>query len=65
MFWLLSRRRMKTLEMGDGWWGSGDRLLRDKDGEGIRPFQVKASEKEIQVLVGSKELNERNLEETN
>ncbi|XP_066474661.1 epoxide hydrolase 1-like [Tiliqua scincoides] len=50
VFWLLSRRRMKTLEMGDGWWGSGERPLRDKDGEGIRPFQVKTSEKEIQDL---------------
>lgn len=50
VLWLLSRRRMKTLEMGDGWWGSGDKPLRDKDGEGIRPFQVKVSEKEIQDL---------------
>ncbi|XP_053160168.1 epoxide hydrolase 1-like [Hemicordylus capensis] len=49
-FWLLSRHRMKTLEMGDGWWGSGERSPRDKEDEGIRPFQVRTSEAEIQDL---------------
>ncbi|XP_062980322.1 epoxide hydrolase 1-like [Elgaria multicarinata webbii] len=50
VYWLLSRRRMKTLEMGDGWWGSGERSPRDKEDEGIRSFQVKTSENEIQDL---------------
>ncbi|XP_060100495.1 epoxide hydrolase 1-like [Heteronotia binoei] len=50
VYWLLSRHRMKTLEMGDGWWGAGVRSPRDKEDEGIRPFQVKTSEKEIQDL---------------
>ena len=49
VYWLLSRRRMKTLEMGDGWWGPGKKPLNEKEDEGIRPFQVKTSEKEIQV----------------
>ncbi|XP_061480791.1 epoxide hydrolase 1-like [Rhineura floridana] len=50
VYWLLSRQRMKTLEMGNGWWGSGERPPTDKEDKGIRPFQVKTSEKEIQDL---------------
>ncbi|XP_044303617.1 epoxide hydrolase 1-like [Varanus komodoensis] len=50
VYWLLSRHRMKTLEMGEGWWGPGERPTRDKEDEEIRPFQVQTSEKEIQDL---------------
>ncbi|XP_042330036.1 LOW QUALITY PROTEIN: epoxide hydrolase 1-like [Sceloporus undulatus] len=50
VFWLLSRHRTRTIEMGDGWWGSGEKPSRDKENESIRPFQVKTSEKEIQDL---------------
>ncbi|KAJ7340924.1 hypothetical protein JRQ81_004211 [Phrynocephalus forsythii] len=50
VYWLLSRRRIKTLEMGDGWWGPGKKPTKEKEDEGIRPFQVKTSEKEIQDL---------------
>ncbi|XP_009684985.2 epoxide hydrolase 1 isoform X1 [Struthio camelus] len=46
--WLMSRRKIKTLEMGDGWWGSGEKPL--KEDERIRPFQIETSDKEIQDL---------------
>lgn len=59
MYWLLSRRRVKTLEMGDGWWGPGKKPLREKEDEGIRPFQVKTSEKEIQVPLGKEQGTEQ------
>ncbi|KAM6461811.1 epoxide hydrolase 1-like [Liasis olivaceus] len=48
--WLLSRHRMKTLEIGDGWWGSHEKLPANQEDKAIRPFQVKTSEKEIQDL---------------
>ncbi|XP_026536849.1 epoxide hydrolase 1-like [Notechis scutatus] len=50
IYWLLTRRRMKTLEIGDGWWGLGEKPSRSQEDETIRPFQVKTSDKEIQDL---------------
>ncbi|KAK9411884.1 epoxide hydrolase 1 [Crotalus adamanteus] len=50
IYWLLTRRRMKTLEIGDGWWGLGEKPSRSQENQMIRPFQVKTSEKEIQDL---------------
>lgn len=49
IYWLLTRRRMKTLEIGEGWWGLGEKPPRSQEDETIRPFQVKTSEKEIEV----------------
>ncbi|NWI13392.1 HYEP hydrolase, partial [Crypturellus soui] len=46
--WLMSRRKIKTLEMGDGWWGAGEKKL--KEDERIRPFRIETSDKEIQDL---------------
>ncbi|KAM8809346.1 epoxide hydrolase 1-like isoform 2-T2 [Eudromia elegans] len=46
--WMMSRRKIKTLEMGDGWWGAGEKKL--KEDERIRPFQIETSDKEIQDL---------------
>ncbi|NWY05668.1 HYEP hydrolase, partial [Nothoprocta ornata] len=46
--WMMSRRKMKTLEMGDGWWGTGEKKL--KEDERIRPFRIETSDKEIQDL---------------
>uniref|UniRef100_A0A1W7RHJ6 Epoxide hydrolase n=1 Tax=Agkistrodon contortrix contortrix TaxID=8713 RepID=A0A1W7RHJ6_AGKCO len=50
IYWLLTRRRMKTLEIGDGWWGLGEKPSRSQENQMIRPFQVTTSEKEIQDL---------------
>ncbi|KAG8123438.1 hypothetical protein E2320_018823 [Naja naja] len=50
IYWLLTRRRMKTLEIGDGWWGLGEKPSRNQEDETIRPFQVKTSDEEIQDL---------------
>lgn len=49
--WLMSRRKVKRLEVGDGWWGSGERALREKEDERIRPFRIETSDKEIEVPV--------------
>uniref|UniRef100_A0A8C3CK99 Epoxide hydrolase n=1 Tax=Cairina moschata TaxID=8855 RepID=A0A8C3CK99_CAIMO len=48
--WLMSRRKAKRLEVGDGWWGSGERSLREKEDESIRPFKIETSDKEIEDL---------------
>ncbi|XP_035177681.1 epoxide hydrolase 1-like [Oxyura jamaicensis] len=48
--WLMSRRKVKRLEMGDGWWGSGERPLRENEDERIRPFKIETSDKEIEDL---------------
>ncbi|NXU85122.1 HYEP hydrolase, partial [Xiphorhynchus elegans] len=50
VYWLRSRRKIETIEMGDGWWGSGERPLRMKEDESIRPFKIVTSDKEIEDL---------------
>ncbi|NXS94197.1 HYEP hydrolase, partial [Jacana jacana] len=50
VFWLRSRHKIKTIEMGDGWWGSGERPLKGKEDESIRPFKIETSDKEIEDL---------------
>ena len=49
VYWLRSRHKIKTIEMGDGWWGSGERPLKGKEDESIRPFKIETSDKEIEV----------------
>ncbi|XP_069708656.1 epoxide hydrolase 1-like isoform X2 [Phaenicophaeus curvirostris] len=50
VFWLRSRHKIQTIEMGDGWWGSGERPLKGKEDESIRPFKIETSDKEIEDL---------------
>ncbi|NXN15013.1 HYEP hydrolase, partial [Indicator maculatus] len=50
IYWLRSRHKVKTIEMGDGWWGSGERPLKEKEDESIRPFKIETSDKEIEDL---------------
>ncbi|XP_010200160.2 epoxide hydrolase 1-like [Colius striatus] len=50
IYWLRSRHKMKTIEMGDGWWGAGERPLKGKEDESIRPFKIETSDKEIEDL---------------
>ncbi|XP_054018367.1 epoxide hydrolase 1 isoform X2 [Dryobates pubescens] len=50
LYWLRSRHKIKTIEMGDGWWGSGERPLKGKEDESIRPFKIETSDKEIEDL---------------
>ncbi|XP_071995885.1 epoxide hydrolase 1-like [Engystomops pustulosus] len=47
--WLLCGRRKKTIEMGDGWWGSGERPQKNEDAR-VRPFHIEASEEDIKDL---------------
>ncbi|XP_010705197.1 epoxide hydrolase 1-like isoform X2 [Meleagris gallopavo] len=48
--WLMSRRKIKSIEMGDGWWGSGEKPLKGKEDESIRPFKIETSDEEIEDL---------------
>ncbi|NXX42229.1 HYEP hydrolase, partial [Tricholaema leucomelas] len=50
VYWLRSRHKIKTIEMGDGWWGSGERPLKGKEDESIRPFKIETSDQEIEDL---------------
>ncbi|XP_056424653.1 epoxide hydrolase 1-like [Hyla sarda] len=47
--WMLCGRRKKTIEMGDGWWGPGEKPQKNED-TGVRPFRVEASEEDIKDL---------------
>ncbi|NXL88749.1 HYEP hydrolase, partial [Alectura lathami] len=49
--WLMSRRqKIKSIEMGDGWWGAGEKPLNAYEDESIRPFRIEASDKDIEDL---------------
>ncbi|NWS55014.1 HYEP hydrolase, partial [Chunga burmeisteri] len=50
VYWLRSRHKIKAIEMGDGWWGPGERPLQGKEDESIRPFKIETSDKEIEDL---------------
>ncbi|NXF04739.1 HYEP hydrolase, partial [Smithornis capensis] len=50
VYWLRSRNKIRTMEMGNGWWGLGERPLKGKEDETIRPFKVETSDKEIEDL---------------
>ncbi|KAM4607510.1 epoxide hydrolase 1 [Polymixia lowei] len=45
---LLKRREVKSIPIGEGWWGAGDKPL--KEDEKIYPFEVQTSDKEIEDL---------------
>lgn len=51
LYWLRSGHKIKTIDMGDGWWGSGERPLKGKEDASIRPFKIETSDKEIEVLL--------------
>nr|XP_033795390.1 epoxide hydrolase 1-like isoform X2 [Geotrypetes seraphini] len=50
LYWLLRRKKVCAIEMGDGWWGPGLRNLHEREDISIRPFQIETSEEEIQDL---------------
>lgn len=45
---LLRRKPVKTLPVGEGWWGAGEKP--PSEDESIRPFTVETSDKEIEVF---------------
>ncbi|KAM8945289.1 epoxide hydrolase 1-like [Pelodytes ibericus] len=48
--WMLSRGKKKSIDLGEGWWGSGQRphlLLEDTR---VRPFHIEVSEEDIKDL---------------
>lgn len=42
------RRQVKSIPLGEGWWGAGEKPLSEDDT--IYPFKVQTSDKEIKVL---------------
>lgn len=42
------RRQVKTIPLGEGWWGAGEKPLSEDNK--IYPFQVQTSDEEIQVI---------------
>ncbi|NWU99308.1 HYEP hydrolase, partial [Upupa epops] len=50
VFWLRSRHKIKTIEMGDGWWGLGERPQKGKEDESTCPFKIETSDKETEDL---------------
>ncbi|XP_040207696.1 epoxide hydrolase 1-like isoform X2 [Rana temporaria] len=44
--WLICGRQRKTIDMGDGWWGHGEKSTEREDTR-ISPFQVEVSEDDI------------------
>ncbi|XP_051815437.1 epoxide hydrolase 1-like [Acanthochromis polyacanthus] len=47
--YMMSRsRKMKTIPLGEGWWGAGEKLL--SEDQKIYPFTVQTSDKEIEDL---------------
>ncbi|XP_075060566.1 epoxide hydrolase 1-like [Mixophyes fleayi] len=47
--WMLCGRRKKTIEMADGWWGSGEKPQKNED-VSVRPFRIEVSDEDIQDL---------------
>lgn len=45
------RRQVKSIPLGEGWWGAGEKPLSEDDQ--IYPFKVQTSDEEIEVLLSS------------
>ncbi|XP_073412347.1 epoxide hydrolase 1-like isoform X3 [Dendrobates tinctorius] len=50
MCWKLHGRKIKTLELGEGWWGPGEKPLTHGDDTRLRPFVIEASFADIEDL---------------
>ncbi|KAM3930864.1 epoxide hydrolase 1-like [Leptodactylus fuscus] len=48
--WKLNGRNIKTLELGEGWWGPGEKPHTHGEDTRVRPFVVEASESDIEDL---------------
>lgn len=48
--WRLHGKKVKTIELGEGWWGPGDRPHLLSEDTSIRPFIIEASEADIEDL---------------
>lgn len=44
---LLRKKPLKSIPVGEGWWGAGEKPLSEDDK--IHPFKVQTSDEEIQV----------------
>ena len=44
------RRQVKSIPLGEGWWGAGEKPL--SEDENIYPFKVQTSDEEIRVIFG-------------
>ncbi|CAJ0968290.1 unnamed protein product [Ranitomeya imitator] len=50
MCWKLHGWKVKTLELGEGWWGPGEKPLTHGDDTRLRPFVIEASLADIEDL---------------
>lgn len=48
MHMLYKRQQVKSIPLGEGWWGAGKKPLSEDDQ--IYPFKVQTSQEEIEVL---------------
>ncbi|XP_075454919.1 epoxide hydrolase 1-like isoform X2 [Ascaphus truei] len=48
--WMLCGRKRKTIEMGDGWWGHGERPRLQIEDTSLRPFRIEVSDADLQDL---------------
>uniref|UniRef100_A0A8C5WKE8 Epoxide hydrolase n=2 Tax=Leptobrachium leishanense TaxID=445787 RepID=A0A8C5WKE8_9ANUR len=48
--WMFCGRKPKTIEMGDGWWGSGQRPRLQTEDASVRPFTIEVSEEAVKDL---------------
>lgn len=46
---LYKRRQVKSIPLGEGWWGAGQKPL--SEDEQIHPFEVQTSDEEIEVTL--------------
>lgn len=46
---MLRRREVKSIPLGEGWWGAGEKPLLEDDK--VYPFKVQTSDEEIKVLM--------------
>ncbi|XP_053568687.1 epoxide hydrolase 1 [Bombina bombina] len=48
--WKLCGSKRKTIEIGDGWWGPGERPSLQSEDTSVRPFRIAVSDAEIKDL---------------
>ncbi|XP_040286730.1 epoxide hydrolase 1-like [Bufo bufo] len=50
MCWKLHGRKIKSIELGEGWWGPGEKPLTHGEDTRVRPFVIEALEADIEEL---------------
>uniref|UniRef100_A0A8C5PHU6 Epoxide hydrolase n=1 Tax=Leptobrachium leishanense TaxID=445787 RepID=A0A8C5PHU6_9ANUR len=48
--WILKGRKKKSIDLGDGWWGPGQRPHLQAEDTSVRPFRIEVSEGDLKDL---------------